>query len=303
MKTAFLYGHLEEDVYINPPEGMSIESGKALKLVKGLYGLKQAPRVWSNEFKSQAGLLGFKPSLADNCVFINSDKSIFICIYVDDGLILSRDESALDDIIQKLQRVFDIRLIENSTFVGLQIERGKTGFIMHQTMFAKKIIERFGVTEGASVTSPLMPGHKLTEVDSSEEEFDCPYREAIGSLLYLAANIRPDFLHTVTMLANSVTHQRRSIGMLSTVSYVTSREQLTKESFSKHKTILRYKLRHSLMPTGRQMQLIANQSLAHLSKFQADQPSLETTNKVLWRSQRPRLNLSQQPKQLVISSG
>lgn len=86
--TAFFYGTLEEEVFISPPEGMELGPDKALKLVKGLYGLKQAPRVWNAEFNKQVAALGFKATKSDYCLFQHETKKLYLCIYVDDGLML-----------------------------------------------------------------------------------------------------------------------------------------------------------------------------------------------------------------------
>lgn len=201
VQTAFLYGILEEEIYIHPPEGMNIEPNKALKLIKGLYGLKQSPRVWSNKFKEEIQKIGFQAIKTDNCVFKHKQNNIYLCIYVDDGLIFGKHDQELQQIITHLKKVFSIRVMQDSTFVGLEIERTSNGYFIHQASFAKKILERFNMQDSSPVTTPLMTGHKLTEPDNNDTSVECQYREAIGSLLYLAANSRPDLLHAVTMLA------------------------------------------------------------------------------------------------------
>lgn len=74
---------------------MQIGQNKALKLLKGLYGLKQAPRVWNHRFKSEIEKIGYKCMSTDNCVFRNQTQIIIVCLYVDDGLILAKQESHL----------------------------------------------------------------------------------------------------------------------------------------------------------------------------------------------------------------
>lgn len=199
--TAFLYGKLEEEVFIKPPEGMDLEQGKALKLIKGLYGLKQAPRVWNAEFRTQVESLGFITLKSDNCLFKHKTKQIYLCIYVDDGLILAPNEPDLDSVINGLKKVFDIKVIVNSAFVGLQIEKVKHGYAIHQATYAKEVLARHGMADSRPVTAPLMHGHRLTDTDSNDKDLDCPYREAIGALLYLATKTRPDILYAITMLA------------------------------------------------------------------------------------------------------
>lgn len=199
--TAFLNGILDEEVYLQPPKGMQVGENKALKLIKGLYGLKQAPRVWNQRFKSEIEKVGFKCLSTDNCVFKHRRHQIFICLYVDDGLILAKEADHLVQVIMHLKKVFNIRVVTQSTFVGLEIIKTNSGYAITQQAYAKRILERFEMLDSRPVTSPLLTKHKLTEFELTEPDYECPYREAIGSLLYLAANTRPDILHPVTLLA------------------------------------------------------------------------------------------------------
>lgn len=147
VQTAFLNGYLEEQVYTSVPEGLKLGTNKALKLNKGLYGLKQAPRVWSNTFKQTIERYGFKSLHSDTCVFQHQEKKLILCIYVDDGLLFARDVAQLREPIEYLKNAFKIREMSGSTFVGLEIERTVDGYFIHQTAFAKKILERFQMGE------------------------------------------------------------------------------------------------------------------------------------------------------------
>lgn len=199
--TAFLHGILEENVFILPPEGMDLPAGKVLKLLKGLYGLKQSPRVWNNRFKEELEQMGFSSLASDSCVYKHKHKPIFMCVYVDDCLCLAPEEAQLGGITDRLMAAFKIRIVKNSTFVGLEISQTPNGYFVSQQAFAKKVLERFHMLDSLPVTAPLIVGHKLMEPDDSDEQIECPYREAIGSLLFLAANTRPDILHATTLLA------------------------------------------------------------------------------------------------------
>ena len=79
-KTAFLYGDLDENVYLNVLEGMQVEEPDVvLKLQKSLYGHKQSPRCWNNKFNSALINLGFKRSAHDYCLFVS--KIVIRCIF------------------------------------------------------------------------------------------------------------------------------------------------------------------------------------------------------------------------------
>ncbi len=102
--TAFLYGTLEEEIYMQQPEGFVIpgREQEVCRLVKSIYGLKQASRVWNIKLNEFIVLFGLKKSQADPCVYyrhlrpgeVDEEITIFI-LYVDDGLILSNVKSAI----------------------------------------------------------------------------------------------------------------------------------------------------------------------------------------------------------------
>ena len=100
IKTAFLYGSLEEEVYMKQPPGFSDGTKKVWQLLRSLYGLKQAPRQWNIEFTGYLKKIGLIQSEYDRCVFYNNNSPrVILIIYVDDGLIFSESESTAKRII------------------------------------------------------------------------------------------------------------------------------------------------------------------------------------------------------------
>lgn len=98
VKTAFLNGELEEEIYMRQPIGFDDKSGRVCRLKRSLYGLKQASRVWNKKFTDFLQSFGLKISKADPCVFIgkDGDKNIYLAIYIDDGT-FHRKSSLLDE--------------------------------------------------------------------------------------------------------------------------------------------------------------------------------------------------------------
>ena len=94
VKTAFLHGELEEDIYMNQSEGFIIPEKENLicRLKKYLYGLKQSPRQWYKRFDSFMLSHGFKRSDYDSCVYLKTvnDSAIYLLLYVDDILMLQK---------------------------------------------------------------------------------------------------------------------------------------------------------------------------------------------------------------------
>ena len=95
VKTAFLNGDLNEEVYMMQPEGfVANDSGKLVcRLKKSIYGLKQASRQWYLKFHSVVASYGFVENKIDQCIYckVSGRKFIFLILYVDDILLASSD--------------------------------------------------------------------------------------------------------------------------------------------------------------------------------------------------------------------
>ena len=91
--TAFLNGHLEEEIYMEQPGGYIKPEQEHLvcKLKKSIYGLKQSPRCWSKAFTGYMTEIGFKQSTSDPCVFVRTRHELeILTVYVDDLIQQSR---------------------------------------------------------------------------------------------------------------------------------------------------------------------------------------------------------------------
>jgi hypothetical protein len=93
VKSAFLYGELDEEIYLNLPDGFQDNGDMVCRLLKSLYGLKQAPRVWAKVLREFLVKYGLARLESDHCVYVG--KNLIIAIYVDDILILSKNKRSL----------------------------------------------------------------------------------------------------------------------------------------------------------------------------------------------------------------
>jgi hypothetical protein len=122
VKTAFLNGILEEEIFMEQPEGMDNGNKDEVCLLrKCLYGLKQAPRMWNKRFAGFLTGLGFLPSTSDPSVFIatNYPHPVYLLLYVDDGLVISRNDQLLSRILQQIQGKFEIKVTPLTQFLGI----------------------------------------------------------------------------------------------------------------------------------------------------------------------------------------
>jgi hypothetical protein len=103
--TAFLHGDLEEEIYMECPEGMEHKPDECLLLNKTIYGLKQPSRMWFKKITEILRNLGFTGGYCDPCLLTRKDKYglIHIAIYVDDILCCGTNE-AIENLIQQLRK-------------------------------------------------------------------------------------------------------------------------------------------------------------------------------------------------------
>ena len=100
VKNAFLNGDLSEEVYMQPPPGLSVESNNVCYLWSALYGLKQAPRAWFAKFSSTISRLGYTTSHYDSILFLRRTNKciILLLLYVDDMIITGDDLISIQEL-------------------------------------------------------------------------------------------------------------------------------------------------------------------------------------------------------------
>ena len=102
VKTAFLNGNLQEEVYMTQPAGFISDDGtKVCKLNRSIYGLKQASRSWNIRFDETVKQFGFKQNMDEPFVYQKRSGiagSIFLVWYVDDILLIGKDKTALKEV-------------------------------------------------------------------------------------------------------------------------------------------------------------------------------------------------------------
>lgn len=201
VKTAFLNGKLNEEVYMKLPTD---ESGERVfcRLNRSIYGLKQASRSWNQRFDEVVKKLSFNRLRSDTCVYVSNDVALYIVLYVDDILIAGMDSVRIEEIKQELSQRFRMKdLGEVKTFLGLEIERDFSSKQMKisQKNYVQKILCRFGMENCNSISTPMGPNENWMKNDDPPTEQ--PYKALLGCLQYLALISRPDISSAVSILS------------------------------------------------------------------------------------------------------
>ena len=209
VKTAFLYGELDEEIYLEQPQGFVVAGKENLvcKLHKSLYGLKQSPRCWNKKFVAFLIEFRFTCIDSDKCIFIGVVYGfiVYLALYVDDGLVISKSKYAIDKVLHELKCKFEITMGDVNEFIGMEVKRDreKCTIKINQPEYIKKILAKFGMDDANSSYVPAEPGLYLNK-NPKNVKSKIPYREAVGSLLFAARVTRPDIEYAVNYLSQFV---------------------------------------------------------------------------------------------------
>ncbi len=217
IKTAFLNGDLEEEVYVTQPPGFENGGPQVCRLKKALYGLKQAPRAW---YKTLDGVLekhGFKSCMSDAGIYVTTNHGedpVYLALFVDDMLIVCKQLERVLAFKETLGKEFDLHdLGEVKDFLGCQVVRDREKRVIRMSSGPKidALVEKFGLDgETRSVESPMSKSFLPTAQSGDPHsgggagvplEPGNRYCELIGSLLYLANTTRPDISQAVGVLS------------------------------------------------------------------------------------------------------
>lgn len=212
IKTAFLNGYLEEEIYMEQPEGYVLEGestrgqGKSTRLVcklqRSLYGLKQASRAWNERLRVELAKLEFDPAPMEPSLFLHrGGKGPYLLVYVDDILMVGRSVD-MAPLKQELEKIFTVTGGEEASFflsIGLERDREAGTFTLTQRRYGQDVLERFGMLDCRSTRTPLPSGFKFHQEPQGERVEIPPrdYQSAVGSLMYLVTGTRPDLAFAV----------------------------------------------------------------------------------------------------------
>jgi hypothetical protein len=211
VKTAFLNGELEEEIYMDRPKGFVVkgQEGMMCKLVKSLYGLKQAPKQWHDKFDRTLTSIGFVTNEADKCVYYRygGGEGVILCLYVDDILIFGTNLELIKEVKDFLSQKFEMKdLGDADVILNIKVIKGENGGVtLSQTHYVEKMLSRFGYINSKPMPTPYDASLVLRKnlrimVDQLR------YSQIISSLMYLASAMRLDIAYVVSKLSRFVSN-------------------------------------------------------------------------------------------------
>nr|GEW54554.1 hypothetical protein [Tanacetum cinerariifolium] len=193
IKSAFIYGRINEEVYVTQPKGFvdPQHPKKVYKVVKALYGLHQAPRGTIDK------TLFFKKNYRD---------IILIQVYMDDIIFGSTKKAWCDEFEALMKGEFQMSVMEELTFfLGLQVYQRPDGISINQDKYVQEILNKFDLGSVKMTTTPYEATKPKSKNESNSPVNVHLYRSMIGSLMYLTAS-RPDIMFAVSACSrNQVT--------------------------------------------------------------------------------------------------
>ncbi|GJT95020.1 putative RNA-directed DNA polymerase [Tanacetum coccineum] len=223
VKTAFLNGRLDEDIYMEQPEGYvdpKFPNG-VCKLQRAIYGLKQASRQWNKRFDEEIKRFGFIQNRDEPCVYRKASGSdvVFLILYVDDILIMGNNIPKLKEVKDYLGKCFSVKDLGEAAYIlGIKIYRDRSLRLigLNQSAYIDKILKKFNMQNSKKGFIPMEVKHDLSnEMCASSDEEKAymkrvPYASAVGSIMYAVRCTRPD----VAFAQNLVSRYQQNPGKL-----------------------------------------------------------------------------------------
>ncbi|GJX25856.1 retrovirus-related pol polyprotein from transposon TNT 1-94 [Tanacetum coccineum] len=189
VKSAFLNGFINEEVYVAQPLGF-IDFKKpdhVYKLKKDLYGLKQAPKAWYDRLKAFLIKHEYKMRMVDNTLFTKKKSSnlIIVQIYVDDIIFGSTCQDMCDEFAKIMHDEFEMSMMgELNFFLGLQIKQMEDGIFFNQSKYIKEMLKKFGLEDSKPMKTPMSSDTKLTKDEECESVDSTKYQGKIGACVF-----------------------------------------------------------------------------------------------------------------------
>jgi hypothetical protein len=177
VKTAFLNGEIEKEVYIEQPEGFVIHEQKShvCRLKKAIYGLKQGPCAWYKKMDGFLMSLGFSKSVANPNLYyhIVGDECLILVLCVDD-LFLTGSERLIDECKRALTSEFEMKdMGMMHYFFRLEVWQRTDEIFLSQKKYRVEILKKFDMRDYKSMPTPMvMDLKKMNEASTDSGEID-----------------------------------------------------------------------------------------------------------------------------------
>lgn len=218
VKTPYLHAPIEEEIFMDQPEGFEqtdSEQTLVYKLKTSLYELKQSGRNWYKLLNDYLEQNGFVRNSSDHCVYRKCVKkeTVLVIIWVDDLIIAASNLELVNTFKDTMKTKFNMKdLGKISYFLGIHFEQKESELRMNQKTYIERILERFGMSECRPRSTPCeikIDTSICEQYDKHEPVNPREYREIVGSLIYAMTCTRPDISWVVSKLSQTLAQPKR----------------------------------------------------------------------------------------------
>ncbi|KAG6623897.1 Integrase catalytic core protein [Phytophthora cinnamomi] len=216
INTAYLNATLGIKQYLEEVGGYPCEDDGMIYIIeKALYGLRQSGREWNSEVNRWFVDYGFNQCETEPCLYFYDQDGEFaiVLLYVDDILCATNNVKFKKRMFEQLDQDYGLKdqgLL--NTYLGVQVEQNADSIKIHQAKYCEEIIERFHFVDAHPRRIPMETNMRLTVKDTDTDRRkekpvngkNFPYRELVGSLMYLTTCTRPDLAFSVGQLSRYV---------------------------------------------------------------------------------------------------
>jgi hypothetical protein len=206
VKSAFLHGELNEDVFVDQPQGFTKrgEEHKVYKLRRALNGVKQTPRAWYSRIEGYFIKEGFEKCYCEHTLFMKTEdggKILIVSFYIDDLIFTGNNEDMFERFKESMKKEFAMSdLGKIKYFLGVEVIQDHHGIFINQKKYAYEVLERFGMLNSNSVKNPIVPGSRLSKNEGGAAVDTTIFKQMIDSLMYLAAT-RSDLMYSICLIS------------------------------------------------------------------------------------------------------
>nr|GEV52081.1 retrovirus-related Pol polyprotein from transposon TNT 1-94 [Tanacetum cinerariifolium] len=201
VKSAFLYGKIEEEVYVCQPPGFEDPEfpDRVYKVEKALYGLHRAPRAWYKTLSTYLLDNEFHRGQIDKTLFIKRVKGdiLLVQVYVDDIIFGSTRKEICNEFEKMMHKKFQMSSMGELTFfLGLQVTQKDDGIFISQDKYVYEILKKFDFSTVKTASTPMETSKPLMKDENVEDVDVHLYRSMISSLMYLTSSM-PDIMFDI----------------------------------------------------------------------------------------------------------
>lgn len=214
VKSAFLHGEIQEEIYVHQPTGFIKKGreGQVYKLRKALYGLKQDLRAWYSKIEAYFAKERFACCSSEHTLFKKQVRGniLVVSLYVDDLIFTENSRAICEEFKHSMQLEFDMTdLGKMRHFLGIEVIQNEAGIFICQRRYAREILARFNMLDSNSVRNPMVPGTILSKDDAGIPVNVTKFKQVVGSLIYLTVT-RSDLMFGVILISRYMANTKES---------------------------------------------------------------------------------------------